>query len=324
MISRAPERIFIAGGYGVVGGTLAAMLRTTFPEAALILGGRSPQAGQELARKLGNATVIALDLIRDPVPDSLADADLIIRVAPDPRHALGEFAIRHQISFIDITTGTADGFSPLLSLVKKHAPNAAVVPLGYYEAGMLLPLVDKLQAEFAEVTRVVMTALNDPEDPLGKISLDELGCEIPPALVRENGFWTYSAAPGEILLRSGERAATQPFTVLDVSAASAMTGAADVRMEVAFGVSEGRRLSGRASLDLYVDMEGRSASGEMQRRRIVASDPQGQAHFTSLGVVTVIQALLKTGATGFIAPEEVVDMAAAFADMQRAGVIIHQ
>lgn len=320
MTIKMAQQIFIAGGYGMIGGNLATQLRARFPESTLILAGRTPQKGEALAAKLGNALTVSLDLLSGEIPQLAATSQLIISAVPDPKHALGEFAIRHNIAFIDITVGTADGYAPLLNMAMQYQATSPVVPLGYYEAGMFLPLVDKLSRQFSSIDSVRLTALHDPEDPIGAVTEQELTQELAPAFVREEGIWRYTSAQDEIDLISGERVETTPFGILDVSAVAAMTNAENIRLDVAMGISEGQRISAKASVELYVDMQGINDSGVLEAKRIIASDPQGQAHFTALGVVTVIEAMFESSFTGFVLPEQLLKPEVALAAMQRAGV----
>ena len=320
MTIKMAQQIFIAGGYGMIGGNLATQLRARFPESTLILAGRTPQKGEALAAKLGNALTVSLDLLSGEIPQLAATSQLIISAVPDPKHALGEFAIRHNIAFIDITVGTADGYAPLLNMALQYQATSPIVPLGYYEAGMFLPLVDKLSRQFSSIDSVRLTALHDPEDPIGAVTEQELTQELAPAFVREEGIWRYTSAQDEIDLISGERVETTPFGILDVSAVAAMTNAENIRLDVAMGISEGQRKSAKASVELYVDMQGINDSGIPEAKRIIASDPQGQAHFTALGVVTVIEAMFESSFTGFVLPEQLLKPEVALAAMQQAGV----
>ncbi|MFU0880356.1 hypothetical protein ACM26M_03795 [Kluyvera cryocrescens] len=320
MTIKMAQQIFIAGGYGMIGGNLATQLRARFPESTLILAGRTPQKGEALAAKLGNALTVSLDLLSGEIPQLAATSQLIISAVPDPKHALGEFAIRHNIAFIDITVGTADGYAPLLNMAMQYQATSPVVPLGYYEAGMFLPLVDKLSRQFSSIDSVRLTALHDPEDPIGAVTEQELTQELAPAFVREEGIWRYTSAQDEIDLISGERVETTPFGILDVSAVAAMTNAENIRLDVAMGISEGQRKSAKASVELYVDMQGINDSGIPEAKRIIASDPQGQAHFTALGVITMIEAMFESSFTGFVLPEQLLKPEVALAAMQQAGV----
>lgn len=101
-----------------------------------------------------------------------------------------------------------------------------------------------------------------------------------------------------------------------------MTRADNIRLDVAVGTSEGKRKATQASVELYVDIQGVNVSGVSESKRIIASDPQGQAHFTALGVMIVIEALLKSRLTGFMLPEQIMVQEAALTAMQDAGVVL--
>ena len=68
MTIKMAQQIFIAGGYGMIGGNLATQLRARFPESTLILAGRTPQKGEALAEQLGNAQTACLDLLSGDIP----------------------------------------------------------------------------------------------------------------------------------------------------------------------------------------------------------------------------------------------------------------
>lgn len=318
------KQIFIAGGYGMIGSNLANQLRACFPDSSLILAGRSPQKGESLAQKLGNASTTFLDLLQGDIPHIAETSQLIISAVPDPKHVLGEYAIRHNIDFIDITVGTGDGYAPLLSMAMQHQPTSAVVPLGYYEAGMFLPLVHKIIRELSIVNSVRLTALHDPADPVGALTEQELGQELAPAFVRSEGIWRYTTERDKILLLSGEQVEAIPFGILDITAIATMTGAENIRLDVAMGQSEGMRKSAKASVDLYVDVQGVNHSGTPESRRIVASDPRGQAHFTAFGISRVIEAILEQKPTGFVFPENILNHEAAIISMKDAGIVLVQ
>lgn len=315
---------FIAGGYGMIGSNLATQLLARFPDSTLILGGRSPQKGEALAQQLGNAFTVSLNLMQGEIPPLAAKSQLIISAVPDPKHTLGEYAFRHSIDFIDITIGTADGYAPLLNMAMRAQAASAIAPLGYYEAGMFLPLVDKISRQFNTVKSLRLTALHDPLDPVGTITEQELGHDLPPAFIRADGVWGYTTEMDKISLLSGETVETTPFGILDISAIAAMTGAENVRLDVAVGTSEGMRKSGKASIELYVDVEGTDRSGMVISRRIVASNPQGQAYFTAFGIVRVIEALLQKTVSGMIFPEQLLNYDAVLTTMKDAGIVLTQ
>ena len=61
-------RILIAGGYGLIGGTIARHIRRIGGDVELVLAGRNPEKGAALAQELGGASTAYLDV---------ADADVL-------------------------------------------------------------------------------------------------------------------------------------------------------------------------------------------------------------------------------------------------------
>lgn len=314
------DEVFIAGGYGMIGSAIACQIREHFPSTELVIAGRNPEKGTKLVEQLGVASSAFIDLAGTEIPDQAANAQLIIAAVPDPKNLLAEFAIKNNIAFINITQATGDAILPLLNLTQRYQPTRPVVPLGYYEAGMFLPLVALLAADFRAVDSVNLSALHDPADPLGELSTSELGNELAPALIRQSGNWERCSAPRDITLHNGERVQGVPFSILDTTAVAAMTGAASVRLDIAAGTSTGMQQRGKPSIDLYVDITGTDYAGEHVSKRVIASDPSGQAHMTAFGVLTVIKAMLKSDKCGLLTAEALLDMPEALQQMKDAGI----
>ncbi|NIF47343.1 hypothetical protein F3J28_06140 [Enterobacter sp. Ap-1006] len=316
------EKVFIAGGYGMIGSAIARQIREHFPAVELVIAGRNPAKGAKLIEQLGGAHPAFIDLTGAEVPEHAANAQLIIAAVPDPKNLLAEFAIKNNIAFINITQATGDTILPLLNFTQRYRPTQPVVPLGYYEAGLFLPLVSLLAADFSVIDSVQLSALHDPADPLGELSSSELGNELAPALIRDSGSWTHSSTPRDITLQNGEVIQGVPFSILDTTAVAAITSANSVRLDIAAGTSMGMHQHGKPSIDLYVDIAGTDNAGEHVRKRVIASDPRGQAHMTAFGVLTVIKAMLDSEKGGLVAAEMLLDMAAALQQMKDAGIAI--
>jgi len=56
------KAVLIVGGYGVVGSQIAQIFRQRHPDIPLVLSGRNPSQGKQLAKQLGNAESISLDI----------------------------------------------------------------------------------------------------------------------------------------------------------------------------------------------------------------------------------------------------------------------
>ena len=278
-------RLFIAGGYGMVGSNIAKLARKHFQNAEIFIAGRNPEKGQALTEKLGNSYVVRFDLGENKIPEEAIKSDIIVTAFPDPYNLLGEFAIKHNIAFINITAGSGDDILPLLSLCAINQPIKPIVPLGYYETGLFLPLVHQLSDSFQTIEEVNLTALHDPADPIGEQTQAELAAEPVPAFIRLNRLWTRRSAEREITLADGTKTQSIPFGTLDIPAVSAMIEAASVQEYVASGISMGSQKNGSPSIDLYVDIKGVDLSGIRTTKHIVASDSEGHSHFTAFFVI---------------------------------------
>jgi glutamyl-tRNA reductase len=71
--------ILLVGGYGAVGAHAARTLRALHPTLPLVIAGRRLEPAETLARTLGNARAITVDLAR---PDLGLDGDLAINAVP--------------------------------------------------------------------------------------------------------------------------------------------------------------------------------------------------------------------------------------------------
>lgn len=287
-------RVLIAGGYGLVGGWVARHLRAAGHDLDLVLGGRKPEAGAALAAELGARTVrLEVD---DPEP-GLAQAgqvDLVIAALQDPGDNLLAAALKAGAAHIGVTRTTDTmGSTVIAAAALAEAP---VLMLGHWQAGVLTLAAQAAAEDFASVERVHMAAFYDYADPIGPMTASDAGGFVGRALVREAGTWTSldAAVSGRRVSRGAglEPFDALPMGVMDTPALAAATGARDVRFDLGTGQSLGTAAGGPASHDMYVEIAGVLADGTAAERRVLISDPKGQAHLTALGVLLGAERLL--------------------------------
>jgi len=101
--------VLLAGGYGVVGAQVARLLRDRHPELPLLLGGRTPANGEALARELGDARAVALDLTGPG--DPLAALDVlpaaVVSTVNDLDDRLLDAASARGVPLVDVTRWTS-------------------------------------------------------------------------------------------------------------------------------------------------------------------------------------------------------------------------
>jgi hypothetical protein len=321
-------RILIAGGYGLIGSAIARRIRNVTKDVAIVLAGRHPEQGEALARELGGATA-QLDVRESGALEKLGHIDLIVAALYDPANTLLHGALRHGIAHIGITT-KADDVAPVISATLASPPKRPIVLAGYCAAGVLTLVAPQAARQFSRVDTIEATAVFDARDPVGPMTANDAEHLIARALLRQSGSWTWvdgSRHARPIQLASDQTLQGYPTALLDVPGLAAITGAANVRLDIVQGDSLGTRRGGPASSDASIDIQGLLTSGKPGKSRTTISDPKGLAHLTALGVLVATERVLgldgRTAASGGLyLPETLVSPQAAIARFEAFGVRI--
>lgn len=320
-------RILIAGGWGLVGSRIAKVLREAGHDLDIVLAGRNPDSGKALATGLG-ASLVRLDVAHPA--EGLAAAgpvDLVIAALQDPDDTLLAAALRSGAGHIGITR-TVDNMATSAITAAACARRPAMM-LGHWQAGVLTLAALSTARRFDRVDSVEMAALYDYADPIGPMTAADATGFVGEALILQNGRWRKVLAPDAA--RSVPRAGQAPFDampmgVLDTPALAAMTGAKDVRFDLGSGDSLGTTAGRAASHDLYIDISGSMAGGAPTHRRILVTDPLGQAHLTALGILIGAERVLGLDGDrppeGLVFPESAIDPDRAVARLRDFGVRI--
>ncbi|MFE0557511.1 hypothetical protein ACFW1P_16540 [Paenibacillus sp. NPDC058910] len=246
-------------------------------------------------------------------PEDLDQVDLIVSTIQDPADILIREALTKGIAHIGITK-LADKLTPTLFAIQKHPPTAPIIPLGHSQAGILTWVAHKEAQSFRSIHSIHLAGLYDERDPMGPMTLEDTEGFINRALLREDGKWKWAWAPEHprsIRLQDGAFVEGHPISLLDVPSLAAATDARNIRFDFAVGDSIGTRAGGKASQDLYIELEGVLHDGRFMKRRITITDPEGQAHFTALGVLLSVERILGLDGLppapgGFYLPETLV------------------
>ncbi|MEC0309299.1 hypothetical protein P4H67_21275 [Paenibacillus lautus] len=325
------QRIYIAGGYGVIGSAIARHIRKINQDAEIILAGRHPEKGSLLVQELGNARTAFLDIRQGQSPAELDQVDLIVSTIQDPADLLIQEALAKGTAHIGITK-LADELTPILFAMQNHPPQAPIVPLGHSQAGILTLVAYQEAKSFRNIQSISLTGHYDERDPMGPMTLEETEGFISRALLRENGIWKWVEAakyPRSIILSNGSQVEGHPMSLLDVPSLAAVTRAPNIRFDFAIHDSIGTRAGGKASQDLYIDLEGVLLDGRSTKRRIALTDPKGQAHFTALGILLSIERILgwdgsPPASGGFYLPETLVPLETAMTRIEQFGIQIRR
>ncbi len=323
------KRIAIIGGYGLVGGKIAQHLVADQEGLDLVLVGRDPEKGNDLAKKLGAHTFKADLADAASIHAAVEGADLVIGAVKDSELLVLSAAIAAKAAFVSITSG-ANEPGPVFAHVLQAKPVRPVALLPYWMAGPLTWVTLSVAKSLDNVDRVQMAALYDYADPIGPMTIaDSESFGEGTALFRKNGIWTRGVA-GQVAIRVDQDGA-EPFDAqlldaLDVSSVAAATSARNVAFYLGSGDSVGTRNGGSASVDMYVEIDGQK-DGRPVRTRTSIVDPLGQANLTALGALIVCERVLGLDAApvplgGLWLPETLVDAATAVNRLQKKGVDI--
>ncbi|AZI26414.1 hypothetical protein EA772_14115 [Pedobacter sp. G11] len=294
--------ILIVGGYGLVGSNIARLLRAHYPYIELILAGRNPENGEQLAKELNNAKTVLLDLDKGFNLSNYAPVDLIITAMEDHSNILRETAISHGIACITVSE-VADQIAPTAFLSLHQKITAPVVFAGHWQAGILTLVTKQLATRFKDIARVTTAGIYDERDPIGPLLESQVDNFVDKALMRKAGNWMFVKAKDNgraIELFDRTLVTGYPMSTLDVPSIAAFTDASDIRFDFATGKSVGTAKGMEASHDMYIEIEGVLLSGEEKKLRTLVSGPKGNAHLTGVGVFLIADAIL--GAGGQSAP----------------------
>jgi hypothetical protein len=324
------RRVAIVGGYGVVGGWLGRHLTAAGHELDLVIAGRDPAKGADLAAELGARTARVDGADPEPGLAALGEVDLVVSALQDPDDVLLRAALRAGAGYLGLVR-KAHNLGPTAMAATMLARRPVLIH-GHWQAGVLTLAALAAAAGFDRVDRVELAGLFDPADQAGPMATADSGSFFGRALLRRDGSWVELAPEdGVRLVERGGPAAfpAQPMGTLDVIGVATATGAADVRFDLGVGESAGTLAGGPASHEVFADLWGTGRDGRPRQHRTVVSDPLGQSHLTALGALLGVERALGLdgGAPlppGLHFPDAVLDPARALARLRHFGVTIDE
>lgn len=344
--------ILIAGGYGLVGGQVAELLRERHPRLPLALGGRRPDAAAALARRLG-ASVVGLDVTSADPLLGLEPPRAVIAAVNDPHDRLLLATVRAGIPYVDITRWT--------SLLRRAAlrsslagPRAPVLLCSAWMAGVA-PIVARACARGLEpVERIDVSILYELKDRAGADSVEYMDRMAEPfeTTIRGALRTVKPLSDGRrVQFPGGARARVYRLDTPEQATLPLTTGASTVATRIGFDsgastlalvtmrrsgllrlLSHPRLTTIRRSL-LHTSGNGGAARivvevvGESRARRAEILEARGQAHLTAVGAtIAVERAVDLDGAgaepPGLRLPEQHPDLDRALDTMRAHGVEI--
>ncbi|ALV45163.1 saccharopine dehydrogenase [Arthrobacter alpinus] len=334
--------ILIVGGYGTVGSALARLCAPSWP---LLLTGRNPANGADLAAELG-ATLRRWD-VNDPAPFS-ASARAVISTVNDPHDRVLGAAVRAGIPYVDVTRWTSR-MTRAATAATLLRPSAPVLLSSGWMGGIVNIVAASLISELDGAQSIDIAIRYDVDDRAGADSvdfIDRLGQDYE---VRRNGAlamvsplsdarWVEIGGYRTKVARlDTPEQLTLPLTLgvesvttrIGFSSNASTTALLAARKLGFFRWGRGERWTGLRRSLLYSPGQGGSAiiridaHGIEETRSVTITDPLGQAHLTALGGYLGLQQVLGARATaGVLFPESRDDLADALAQLQVHNVLV--
>jgi len=342
--------LLIVGGYGLVGEQTARLLRQRHPDLPLLLGGRNPDRGQELAASIG-ASAVAIDVRTERPLASLPERPAAVLAAvSDPHDHLLVDAMRSGIAIADINRAGHASIIDAAVAAARERPTAPVLLTGSWFAGVSALMAAAAVGVLGQAEHVAISVLSSSEDRVGPDSWgfsDRLAWPYYP--MRGGKRQPVHPLTGVRQVRcadGGERPAaligtleqtTLPITLgvptvetrMALQSTVALYGLVGLKRSGALRVLTRPGLRGiRAAL---LERPGRGDfAGLTVTARNSAScvtvdllDTQGQAHLSAVGAACAAERVLGPGlAPGLSFPEQWAESEADIEMLRQAGVVI--
>lgn len=323
--------VLIVGGSGFVGAQAARALRKLHPTLPVAIGGRNLERAGAVAREIGNAEAVAVDLSRKDLglPGGKAVSAVVMFVYDDTLNAM-QFALANGVPFLSFSSSIHE-IGPEVAHFA-HRPSAPVLMGANWLAGMTSIVTAHFARQFHKVDAIEISSIFDEHDvggPAAEADFARLTAS-PNTMLIEDGRWRWTAGGEQgktITSIDGRKIAAQTFSPGDVFSLSAVTGARSVRFDFAFGESSGRHAGEHFSAEFAVDISGERTDGTNGHSRIEFVHPLGQAPVTALAVSLAVERLLGLDgkpkpAPGLYFPEMLIDADHALEHLKAIGARI--
>ncbi|NBB13590.1 hypothetical protein [Pseudomonas sp. SLFW] len=326
------DPILLVGGSGVVGRQTARWLRERRPELPLLIGGRNPVTAAEVATLVGGAQPVVVDSATSGL--GLAQGQrvsAVVMLAPDDGlHGL-KLAQGQGVPYLTIVNGVVE-VAPELAFFAHHPSQAPIIFASHWLGGAATFLAIDAARHFDTVTSIRLGSIIDDQDLAGPTALEDMERvhdTAPAALAIANGRRTWlinEATDGTFRTIDGRTLDAKAFSTFDTASLYALTGAPDIRFDLATGASSSRLGGGRPGAEIVVDVEGEK-TGQALHARSTLSFEEGLASLTGLCVALLLspasgQSGRPLPTAGVLLPELLWEADAFLDQLSRSGVVL--
>ena len=293
----SPHPILLIGGSGMVGQWTARFLRAAHGDARILIGGRNLVKAQEIAAEIGNAEGVVIDLDASDLGLGERSVSAVALFFTDASLAVIRFAQARGVPHIGISTALHAIGPEVATFIAKPNANAIVLGTEWLVGASTVPAL-QIAKKFGRVDTINIGALIDEQDtggPEQSLDHDRAVKTQPPALTRREGNYMWHAggeANGSFQSADGTQMDGFALSLVDVVGLATVTGAPNVHLNLAVGISSTRRRGEAMSTEIIIEMAGKDHSGEPLRTRHAVIYPGGQLPLTGLGVALAIERLV--------------------------------
>lgn len=324
--------VLFVGGAGAVGRPATTALRRLHPEVPILIGGRDVEKAGRLARELGNATAVAVDLERADLGLGDTPVGSVVVLLKDERLTTLDFALARRLPYVSFADFVFD-VAPTVGRYVARPDASPILMLGQVLGSTVSLLTLHAARALRHVDAIAIATLLDEDDrggPEAQADMERLA-RAPKPLIRVGGRFVW--AEGDALRRTfvdthGISRIGEAMPLIDVASLGATTGAPDVRVDIAVRPRAEENPRGRAN-ETIVDMVGRDADGTRREVRLEIVDRDGYSGTSGRGAALAVERVLGLAggpplAPGMYQPEGILDPAHVAARLGELGLEVRE
>ncbi|NTX07477.1 NAD(P)-dependent oxidoreductase [Myxococcus sp. CA040A] len=313
--------VLVIGGSGIVGRRAVKALRELHPELALRIGGRDVSKAAVLARELGRAEAVRIDLERDDLglaPDAAFSA-VVVLLKDDTLRSM-KYAQAHGLPYVSFSDFVFD-IGPEVALHIQKPTAAPVLFLGHFLGGTVAMSTLQFARGLKKVHSILIGAVFDEEDvggPAASGDMERLTKGVPSPLIRKDGKFLWATTEEDTTRTFQGADGTQwkgrAYPLLDVATLAAVTDASTVRLDFAVRAASSRPAGQGPGHEVIIELIGELPDGTTTRVRHTLVDGDVHSGLSGRGVALAVERLLglvggAPVAPGLYSPEGVLDPA---------------
>lgn len=328
--------VLVIGGSGVVGRRAVKALRELHPELALRIGGRDVDKAATLARELGRAEAVRIDLEREDLglPPDAAFSAVVVLLKDDSLRTM-KYAQGKGVPYVSFSDFVFD-IGPAVALHIQQPAAAPVLFLGHFLGGTVALATLHFARELKKVHAIQIGAVFDEEDvggPAASGDMERLTKGVPSPLIRKDGKFLWATAEEDVTRTFQGADGTQwkgrAYPLLDVATLAAVTDASTVRLDFAIRAASSRKPGEGPGHEVVIDLTGEATDGTTTHVRHTLVDGDVHSGLSGRGVALAVERLVGLVGSapvgpGIFSPECVLDSAHVIKRLQAWGTRIQR